>query len=206
MSTLMYVLLAIPALLLAFSFHEMCHAWVADYLGDPTARRAGRITLDPRPHLDPTGTVMLLLSFLLTAGHGPVFGWARPVQFNPHNLKNPRRDGGLIALAGPASNFVLAVACGLLFRTLPLPGLVQAFLYTSVLTNVGLGLFNLIPVSPLDGAKVLKAVLPEDAAYRMDVFERRYANILPMVALVAFMTVLSEPFSRLFQVVVRLIL
>ncbi|MHB2016126.1 MAG: site-2 protease family protein [Candidatus Xenobia bacterium] len=201
--TLMYLMLSLPALLLAFSFHEMSHAWMADRLGDPTAKWAGRITLDPRPHLDPMGSAMLLLSLVMTGGHGPVFGWAKPVQFNPYNLRNPRRDGGLIALAGPASNFLLALVCGLLLRLAMMPELLGAFLYVSAMVNVGLGLFNLIPVAPLDGEKVLKALVSPQAARTMEGFERRYGAMLPMVALLLFMTVLSGPFDMLYRAVMH---
>ena len=150
---LVFVFVAL-ALVASISIHEFAHAYVADKLGDGTARALGRVTLNPLAHLDPIGTLLLLF-----AG----FGWGRPVPFNPYNLQNPKRDGALIALAGPVSNFVLAILLSLIFRVLPLTpatAVFGLFIYLTVTYNIILGVFNLIPIHPLDGFKIVNGVLP----------------------------------------------
>jgi len=139
------------ALVISISIHEFAHALVADKLGDPTAKYLGRLTLKPKAHLDPVGTLMLLI-----AG----FGWGKPVPFNPENLKNPRRDSALISLAGPVSNFLLATALALVLKIFPFFTLLHLFLYFVILYNLLLGFFNLIPVHPLDGFKIVNGFLP----------------------------------------------
>ncbi len=148
----------LPALLLAVTIHEVAHGWVADRLGDPTARLAGRLTLNPLPHIDPLGA----LAFVLAG-----FGWARPVPVNGRNLRRPLRDMALVAAAGPLSNFIVAflglVALALVpdlvaspFVATPMAGVLR-FVYTF---NLGLGIFNLIPLPPLDGGHFLPYFLP----------------------------------------------
>src|SRR4030042_6593877 len=134
----------IMSLIVAVTIHEFSHAWVADYCGDPTARIAGRKTLNPLAHLDPLGTLALLLVNI---------GWGKPVPVDPYNLDNPKRDSMFISLAGPASNLLLAVFLSLLGKFL-LPQLF--FLFSPlIILNVGLAIFNLLPVPPLDGSKIL---------------------------------------------------
>ncbi len=148
------------AMVVAFSVHEFSHAWVAFRLGDPTAKNQGRLTLDPRKHLDVLGSIMVLV-----AG----FGWARPVPVNPYNLQNgPKAGMAMVAAAGPLSNLVLAIAAALVFRL----GVVEAYYSSSVLPNpqellfvfiwlnVVLLFFNLLPIAPLDGFKVVAGFLP----------------------------------------------
>ncbi len=144
-------LLVVAALVISISIHEFSHAKVADFLGDDTARLLGRVTLNPRAHLDPVGSVLLLL-----AG----FGWGRPVPFNPINLHNPKRDSALIALAGPTSNLILAAVLSIFVRFVGTTSIIGAFLYFTIFYNVVLGVFNLIPVHPLDGFKVVGGLLP----------------------------------------------
>ncbi len=144
-------ILVVAALIISISIHEFAHAKVADILGDDTARILGRVTLDPRAHLDPVGSVLLLL-----AG----FGWGKPVPFNPINLKNPKRDSSLIALAGPMSNFLLAGVLAVLVRFTGINSILGSFLYFTVFYNLVLGVFNLIPVHPLDGFKIVAGLLP----------------------------------------------
>jgi Zn-dependent protease len=161
--------LLIPVILLALSFHEMAHAWTASRLGDHTARDLGRVSLDPRRHLDPLGTLMVFL-----AG----FGWAKPVPVDPRNLQNPHRDSLWIAAAGPVSNLLLAAASGLLLQLVVRSGLAGALpgvagegalrlLALSVHLNLALMAFNLIPLPPLDGAQVLKGLLSPTAAAQL---------------------------------------
>lgn len=143
------------ALLMAVDVHEFAHAWVADKLGDPTPRLNGRLTLNPLAHLDPLGTLALLIAHV---------GWGKPVPIDPFNLREPRRDSALISLAGPVSNFVLATLLALLLRILPIPQYLSILISPIIILSVGLGVFNLIPIPPLDGSKVLLGFLPRDLA------------------------------------------
>ncbi|EKD62732.1 MAG: hypothetical protein ACD_52C00077G0009 [uncultured bacterium] len=158
----------IAALLFAITIHEFAHAWTADRLGDPTPRLQGRITLNPIAHLDPLGTLMLILFR---------FGWGKPVQFDQFNLKNPRRDAALISLAGPASNIASAIVLSLILQltgtVLPLI-LTEAIIPTFIVLNVLLAIFNLIPIHPLDGGKILVGLLPARDAHELDTFLQKY--------------------------------
>lgn len=152
-STILFLL----ALILSISFHEFAHAWSAYELGDSTARRLGRMTLNPLVHFDPVGALMIV--FMSFSGVG--IGWGKPVPVNPYNLRgNPRTGMGLTSAAGPFSNLVLAALCVIPLRLgWPLPGLLATFLWTMLYVNVGLALFNLIPLPPLDGFHVIQGVL-----------------------------------------------
>lgn len=143
--------LVIAALIISISIHEFAHAFVADKLGDNTPRLLGRVTLDPRAHLDPMGSLLLIF-----AG----FGWGKPVPFNPINLQNPKRDAALIAFAGPLSNFILAILLTILLKVSLGAGIFGGFFYLTIYYNLVLGFFNLIPVHPLDGFKVVAGLLP----------------------------------------------
>ncbi len=148
--------------------HEVAHGYVADRFGDPTARLAGRLTLDPRPHIDLFMTILLPLSLILS-GSPIIFGGAKPVPIDPFNLKEGRKDVALVALVGPLTNVLLAIAAALLFRSLSaipimFPAFIGWFLYTVVQYNLLLAIFNLIPIPPLDGSKVFALLLPEEKA------------------------------------------
>ncbi len=165
------LLTIVLSLLVAITIHEFGHAAVANLLGDRTARNMGRVSLNPLKHLDPVGTL-----FLVLVG----FGWGKPVPVNPYALKKARRDMALVALAGPAANIILALVVGFALRggefrwfliqpffsidALSVTGLISLMLSTMVYYNILLGLFNLIPIAPLDGSKVLIGLLPETEA------------------------------------------
>ncbi|KKT28970.1 MAG: Peptidase M50 [Microgenomates group bacterium GW2011_GWC1_44_10] len=176
---LIYVLLLVIYLIISIGIHEFAHAFVADRLGDPTARAAGRLTLNPLAHIDLLGTVILPLSLLLfsaVSGISFVFGWGKPTPFDPYNLKNPRRDAAVISIAGPISNILLAVAISTLLRFTPY--IFSVFLIPLIRTNIGLAIFNLIPVGPLDGQKILFGILPRDLAYEFQAITNRYGILI----------------------------
>ena len=160
-SSLKEFILLIPVILFSLTVHEISHGYMADRYGDPTARATGRLTLNPIAHLDPIGTLLLFIAH---------FGWAKPVMVNPYNLNDPKKDMIWISLAGPGANFALALVAGIIIRiTLPLglfdpSNLLTSSLYSMLILtlqiNLALGLFNLIPIPPLDGAKVLFGLLP----------------------------------------------
>ena len=150
------LILFILVLFLSIDVHEFSHAWVATALGDKTAKRLGRLTLNPIAHLDPFGTVMILLASL--SGFG--IGWGKPVPVNPYNMQlTPSVGMGLVAAAGPASNLIMAVMGGLLLKVVQPVEALALFLVIFVIVNIGLALFNLIPVFPLDGYRILIGVL-----------------------------------------------
>ena len=155
------LLLIAPPILLALTFHEYAHAYVAHRYGDDTAQKSGRLTLNPLRHLDPLGTIMIFLV---------QFGWAKPVPVNPYNLRNPKKDMLWISAAGPLSNMLLALISGLLFRLFSdsamiadrdsLTGLLVIMVFLSLKINLALAIFNIIPIAPLDGSKILYGLLP----------------------------------------------
>ena len=180
----------VPALL-GIILHEVAHGWVAERCGDPTARQLGRLTLNPLPHIDPAGLAVFALTSLSGAF---VFGWAKPVPVDPRNFHQPRRDMMLVALAGPMTNFLLAVAFGLglwaavhwlpfgRLRTDAVYIFALSSLQAGVVINFGLGWLNLLPIPPLDGSKILAYFLPDEWAWRfMDL--GRYGFVILLVLL-----------------------
>lgn len=141
--------------------HEVSHGYAANALGDPTARLQGRLTLNPIPHLDPVGS-LLIPGLLIITGAPFVFGWAKPVPFNPYNIRNQRVGEAIIAAAGPASNIALATIAALIFRLSGADGgALGGFLVLAVIINLVLAIFNLVPIPPLDGSKLLFSAFPE---------------------------------------------
>ncbi|OIO31653.1 MAG: site-2 protease family protein [Candidatus Yonathbacteria bacterium CG_4_10_14_3_um_filter_47_65] len=157
------IFFAIFIVILIFSViaHEISHGYVAHMLGDPTAKLAGRLTLDPRKHLDPLGS--FIVPALMYFGTGMMFGWAKPVPYNPYNLRNQRWGTALVGAAGAGANLLIALVLGTLIRfggALEIPGSFLQFMGIIVALNLLLAVFNLIPIPPLDGSKVLFAFLP----------------------------------------------
>lgn len=156
------ILLSLPGILFGFTIHEFAHAWTAWKLGDDTAAEQGRLTLNPLAHLDPMGTLLIVF-----AG----FGWARPVPVNPVYFRKPRRDDLLVTAAGPVSNLLVALVLGLVLQVVPISGadsLGNSFglvLYHAIYFNLLLCFFNLIPIFPLDGARIVRNLLPLNQAY-----------------------------------------
>jgi len=148
------------AFLAALTIHEFAHALASDHLGDPTPRLLGRLTLNPLAHLDPIGTLMILFA---------PFGWAKPVPFDPFNLRNPRRDSAIISFAGPCANLILAILASVILRVFPALSFgmlspIGILLSAIIILNVNLALFNLIPIHPLDGFHIVQGLLSERAA------------------------------------------
>lgn len=158
-------------LIVSLSVHEAAHAWMADRLGDPTARHLGRLTLNPLSHIDWIGTVLFPLIAIFSGF--PLIGWAKPVPVNWGNLRSPRRDFAVVALAGPVSNVLLATIGVVGFHLLggvsgPAPDLVIGMLARFVYLNIFLAVFNMLPVPPLDGGNVLAGLVPESLARGID--------------------------------------
>lgn len=156
--------------------HEVSHGFAAYFQGDKTAKYAGRLTLNPIPHIDIFGSIVLPI--LLIFSHAPmVIGWAKPVPFNPHNLRNKKWGEAIVALAGPLSNIFLALVFGFLLRFGYFPSLVEPFSYI-VFINLVLAVFNLVPIPPLDGSKILFSFLPYSMEYVREFMERNGLYLL----------------------------
>ena len=192
------IVLLIPALVFSLSFHEFAHAWMAYRLGDSTAARMGRLTLNPMSHLDPIGSLALLLMG---------FGWAKPVPVDPGYLKNPRQDMVKVAAAGPISNIILAIIAAfvlrLLFDTDLLSNSVKTFFIIFMQINITLAVFNLLPVSPLDGSQILSPFLEKqfgpDIVWKMQVYGPRVLFIIIIISMVTDIHIFSFIITPIFN-------
>ncbi len=192
------VLFELAVLIFSVIVHEISHGAVAYWLGDETAYRMGRLTLNPMKHIDPFGSVILplLLSTPLLFGAQPIIvGWAKPVPYNPYNLKNPKTGAGIIALAGPVSNILIAVVFALLISFAGQEtALGTAFTYV-ILINLMLAVFNMVPIPPLDGSKILAALLPDHSPI-IDFLERN-----SMILVIVFIVVGLQFVQKIVEVI-----
>jgi Zn-dependent protease len=192
-------------LMFSVMVHEVSHGFVAEKLGDPTARNAGRLTMNPMSHIDLFGSVLLPLILVFT--NSPVlFGWAKPVPYDPRNLKDPRAGSAMIAAAGPLSNFFLAFIFGLAVRFsfvygMPPDAILPSLFAGIVFANVSLGVFNLVPIPPLDGSKILMAVLPPgEKTYRFLMALERNGMLLIFLFIFFGYSVLNPVIRGLFAI------
>ncbi len=200
------LLLIAPPILLALTFHEYAHAYIAYRYGDDTARQRGRLTMNPLKHLDPLGTIMIFIVH---------FGWAKPVPVNPYRLKNPKKNMLWISAAGPLANMVLALLSGMVLRLIfttdaaperhSIMGLLIFMVFMSLQINLALAIFNILPISPLDGSKILFGLLPAKYENKIYLLERYGPFIL--IGLILFgqftgVSILGEliwPFVKFFS-------
>ncbi len=200
------IIIWILAFAVAISVHEAAHAWMADRLGDPTARLSGRMTLNPIAHIDLYGTVLIPL-FLIFIGSPFVFGWAKPVPVDPYNLTDPKKDSALISLAGPLANIILAVLLSLILRLVIAPFSPVIYftqlIYILIKFNIVIAVFNLIPVHPLDGGKILVGLLPDKLGGKVDLFLNQYGTILllmlifPLIRGISIISLIISPVINL---------
>ena len=190
------VLLTLPGVIIAMTFHEFAHAFVADKLGDTTPRAQGRVTLNPASHIDPVGLVLLLFAHI---------GWGRPVEINPNNFnsnKSIETCEALVSLAGPVMNFILAfifmIVYYALYRFTSVSVIVLYVVYYTVIVNIGLGVFNLIPIPPLDGSKIFSKFLP----YNVKAWLDRNMQYIYLIFLILWITgILSYIVSPVINVI-----
>lgn len=198
---LLGLILSIPGVLIAITFHEYAHAWMADRLGDDTPRREGRLSLNPLKHMDPIGILMLLF-----VG----FGWGRPVSINPVNFNRTisiRKANALVAFAGPAMNFILAIvfsiiyavylAFGGTFLFTDVGNIIETIIISIISMNIGLGVFNLIPLPPLDGSKILVAFLPTNARNWVESHEHILYLVFILIWVTPISTYIISPFIHM---------
>ncbi len=196
---MLIIIFSLIILLFSIAIHEVSHGQVAYYLGDPTAKYAGRLTLNPVKHLDPFGSIILPL-FLVIIRSPFIIGWAKPVPINPYNFKNPKWDNIKVAIAGPGANFFIALFFGSLVRFFPLLSALLPLFSLIIGYNLLLAIFNLIPIPPLDGSHILFNLLPE-RAYQVKKFLRQYGTLLLLLFLFFGINLLDPLISFLYQLI-----
>ncbi|MCD6550611.1 site-2 protease family protein [bacterium] len=197
-----YIFLLI-VLVFSVIIHEIAHGAVAYYLGDPTAKYAGRLTLNPIPHIDPFGSILIPL--LLVLARSPiVFGWAKPVPINPYNFRDQKYGQAKVALAGPAANLAIALVFGLILRFLPLSSQFSFFAFALsyiVFINILLAVFNLIPIPPLDGSHILFTFLP-DSFIKLKMFLGQYGFFILLIVIFFFLQWLYPLIEAIYTLIV----
>lgn len=201
----MTVVLSLIILIMSVVIHEVAHGFAAERLGDPTARLAGRLTLNPLKHLDPVGS--FIVPILTWFSGGFVFGWAKPVPYNPYNLQKGRWSEAFVAIAGPVSNLLLATVFGLFIRfgISFLPQVMLGVFVLIIIVNIGLAVFNLIPIPPLDGSKILFALLPAHLSHIREMLERYgFVLVLLFIIILSQFQIIEPAISFLFELVTGL--
>jgi len=202
------ILISAPAILIAIVFHELAHGWVAYKLGDNTAKFSGRLTLNPISHIDLFGTIIMpFLLLVLTSGQW-VFGYAKPVPVNPYNFKNPKIGMAITAAGGPLANLLLAIACTIILKWILLPfmGAIPNFIFeplilifkATIMINIVLAAFNLIPIPPLDGGRIIIGVLPVRYSEMMERIEPFGSLIVILMIVTGLTSVFVWPLVKLF--------
>lgn len=201
-----YGLLSIALILLSLSLHEFAHAYSATLLGDPTPRIGGRVTLNPLSHLDPVGTIFILVGY---------FGWGKPVQINPYNFRDPRRDSAIVSISGPLTNFAFAIAMIAFLKivSLTVTGVELVYLQYSftivILVSFMLGIFNLLPIAPLDGEKILMYFLPLSIRSTLEPLMQKFGLIVLILIILPILpgghSVLSYLFAPLQKLIFSLV-
>lgn len=205
----MELVIGIALVIFSIILHEVAHGYVADLLGDPTARLSGRLTLNPLPHIDPMGSV-LIPGFLALSQSPFLIGWAKPVPYNPHNVRGGKWGEAAVAFAGPATNILIALVAGLALRFFmgEIGYAIASLLVMLVYSNLSLAILNLIPIPPLDGSKLLSALLPYQLreSYRhLEATTYALGPIGLIGVLLLFVYVFSEPVSRFVRFLFALI-
>ncbi len=195
MDFIFYFLVIIPSAII----HEYAHGLAAEMLGDHTAKYAGRLTINPIPHIDLWGTILMPITLSLLTGGRFLFAYAKPVPYNPYNLKNQKWGPAMVAIAGPAANLLLAIAFAIFVRILPASNL-TSILSVIVYANIMLTIFNLVPIPPLDGSKILYALLPDSARGVKDFLDKN-----GFIILLIFVFFLFELISPLIEGLFRLL-
>ena len=204
---------AIP-LIFAITLHESAHGWAAGRLGDPTATMLGRVTINPIPHIDPIGTIAvpgaLLLMSALTGGGGLLFGWAKPVPINPRYFRNPLKAMTITAAAGPLSNLLQMIFWALLLKALAAVGFYDKFVISVCAAGISVSLmlmaFNLIPIPPLDGGRIVRGLLPRQAGMAFDKIEPYGFMILLVLMVGGGLSFFVRPFLMFGQWIINLVL
>lgn len=202
-------IIAVVIVILSIIFHEVAHGWVAYWLGDPTAKYAGRLTLNPIPHIDMVGSI-IVPGLALLSGSPFMLGWAKPVPINPYNLRYGKWGEALTAFAGPGTNILIAIVAGLLVRfgLVPTSPEILSLVFIVIIANISLAILNLLPIPPLDGSKIVSAVLPPGLYQRYLEFEQMTYALGPfglILVLIVIVNFLSAPLYSLTSSLFRLL-